>query len=96
MCCTMMYYFVINHWFITLQILKKIYHTYHLFHAFFKLSTPLVLQIKKIELISAPTYNQESEVAPRMLKLTLTDGKVSCFAIEFESLPKIRFQIRNI
>lgn len=54
-----------------------------------QLSTPLVLQIKKIELISAPTYNQESEVAPRMLKLTLTDGKFSCFAIEFESLPKI-------
>jgi hypothetical protein len=48
------------------------------------------LQIKKIELISAPTYNQESETAPRMLKLTLTDGKISCLAIEFESLPKIR------
>lgn len=50
----------------------------------------MVLQIKKIELISAPSYNPESEAAPRMLKLTLTDGKTICFAIEFESIPKIR------
>lgn len=49
------------------------------------------MQVKKVEIISAPKNNVESEAAPRMLKFTLTDGKVSCSAIENDHIPKLRY-----
>ncbi|KRT80286.1 hypothetical protein AMK59_7358, partial [Oryctes borbonicus] len=42
----------------------------------------VVLQIQKIKNISAPKSNQDSQAAPRMLKLILTDGHNHCQAIE--------------
>jgi len=36
--------------------------------------------------VSAPKSNEDSKTAPRMLKLTLTDGKKSCNAIEMSKL----------
>lgn len=40
------------------------------------------MQIQKIRNVSAPKANEESQAAPRMLKLTLTDGHNFCQAIE--------------
>jgi len=50
-----------------------------------------VVQIQKIRNVSAPKANEESRTAPRMLKLTLTDGHTSCQAVELESIPALRY-----
>lgn len=47
-----------------------------------KLEKPIIVQIQKIRNVSAPKANEESTSAPRMLKLTLNDGKTSCTALE--------------
>ena len=60
------------------------------FCLYFQISTPLVLQVKKIEIISAPKQNVESEAAPRMLKVTLSDGKTICHGVEFDHIQKLR------
>lgn len=57
----------------------------------FQISTPIVLQIKAVEIISAPKQNVDSEAAPRMLKVALSDGKTICYGIEFEHISKIRY-----
>ncbi|CAB3235794.1 unnamed protein product [Arctia plantaginis] len=50
-----------------------------------KLESPVVLQIQKIRNVSAPKANEESSSAPRMLKLTLHDGKSICTGPRNES-----------
>lgn len=47
------------------------------------------MQIHKIRNIAAPKSNEDSQVAPRMLKLTLTDGYSFCQGIECESIPEL-------
>lgn len=47
-----------------------------------KLEKPIIVQIQKIRNVSAPKANEESHSAPRMLKLTLNDGKTSCTGLE--------------
>ena len=47
----------------------------------------IVLQINKIRNVSAPKINEDSSVAPRMIKLTLSDGHNSVQAVEMQ--PKI-------
>ena len=47
------------------------------------------LQVTKIRNVSAPKSNEESHAAPRMLKLTLTDGHATCHAVEVAKLEKI-------
>lgn len=49
----------------------------------------IVVQILKIRNISAPKANEESKVAPRLLKLTLTDGQTQYSAIEGEPISSI-------
>ncbi|XP_044749317.1 tudor domain-containing protein 3 [Coccinella septempunctata] len=49
----------------------------------------LVLQIQKIRNVAAPKANEESNAAPRMLKLTLTDGETFVQAIETSNIPFI-------
>ncbi|XP_045478851.1 tudor domain-containing protein 3 [Harmonia axyridis] len=49
----------------------------------------LVLQIQKIRNVAAPKANEESNAAPRMLKLTLTDGETFVQAIETSNIPSI-------
>ncbi|PNF29887.1 hypothetical protein B7P43_G09446 [Cryptotermes secundus] len=49
----------------------------------------IVVQIQKIRNVSAPKANEESRAAPRMLKLTLTDGHTCCQAVELESVPAL-------
>jgi len=39
--------------------------------------------------VSAPKEHEESQTAPRMLKMTLTDGQLSCIAVEMEKLDKL-------
>lgn len=48
-----------------------------------------VLQVTKIRNIAAPKSNEDSGVAPRMLKLILTDGHSNLQALEIERLDKI-------
>ncbi|XP_075972155.1 tudor domain-containing protein 3-like [Anticarsia gemmatalis] len=47
-----------------------------------KLESPVVVQIQKIRNVSAPKANEESTSAPRMLKLTLHDGKTTYTGLE--------------
>ncbi|XP_069495514.1 tudor domain-containing protein 3 isoform X3 [Ambystoma mexicanum] len=54
-----------------------------------KLEGPCVLQIQKIRNVSAPKDNEESQAAPRMLRLQMTDGHTSCTAVEFKYLSKL-------
>uniref|UniRef100_A0A8B9C362 Tudor domain-containing protein 3 n=1 Tax=Anser brachyrhynchus TaxID=132585 RepID=A0A8B9C362_9AVES len=54
-----------------------------------KLEGPCVLQIQKIRNVAAPKDNEESQAAPRMLRLQMTDGHTSCIAIEYSSMSKI-------
>ncbi|XP_029458852.1 tudor domain-containing protein 3 isoform X2 [Rhinatrema bivittatum] len=54
-----------------------------------KLEGPCVLQIQKIRNVSAPKDNEESQAAPRMLRLQMTDGHTNCTAIEFNFLSQI-------
>lgn len=49
----------------------------------------IVLQIQKIRNISAPKAKEESQAAPRMLKLTLTDGESYIQAIEMSAINSI-------
>ncbi|XP_034614273.1 tudor domain-containing protein 3 isoform X1 [Trachemys scripta elegans] len=54
-----------------------------------KLEGPCVLQIQKIRNVAAPKDNEESQAAPRMLRLQMTDGHTSCIAIEYNYMSKI-------
>uniref|UniRef100_A0A8C6ECA2 Tudor domain-containing protein 3 n=1 Tax=Moschus moschiferus TaxID=68415 RepID=A0A8C6ECA2_MOSMO len=54
-----------------------------------KLEGPCVLQIQKIRNVAAPKDNEESQAAPRMLRVQMTDGHISCTAVEFSYLSKI-------
>ncbi|XP_018579171.1 tudor domain-containing protein 3 isoform X2 [Anoplophora glabripennis] len=52
-------------------------------------TSKLVLQIQKIRNISAPKANEDSQAAPRMLKLVLTDGDNHVQAIEITTINSI-------
>uniref|UniRef100_A0A6I8NFJ0 Tudor domain-containing protein 3 n=1 Tax=Ornithorhynchus anatinus TaxID=9258 RepID=A0A6I8NFJ0_ORNAN len=54
-----------------------------------KLEGPCVLQIQKIRNVAAPKDNEESQAAPRMLRLQMTDGHINCMAIEMNFMSKI-------
>ncbi|GCB76408.1 hypothetical protein scyTo_0015481, partial [Scyliorhinus torazame] len=54
-----------------------------------QLQGPCVLQLQKIRNISAPKDHEESQAAPRMLRVQMTDGNVNCIGIEFSHLSKI-------
>ncbi|CAH2223929.1 tudor domain-containing 3 [Pelobates cultripes] len=54
-----------------------------------KVNGPCVLQIQKIRNISAPKDHEESQAAPRMLRLQMTDGHTNCTAVEFRYLSKL-------
>ncbi|KAM9610224.1 LOW QUALITY PROTEIN: tudor domain-containing protein 3 [Trichechus inunguis] len=54
-----------------------------------KLEGPRVLQIAKICNVTAPKDNGESQAAPRMLRLQMTGGHISCTGVEFNYMSKI-------
>ncbi|XP_072321752.1 tudor domain-containing protein 3 [Eucyclogobius newberryi] len=54
-----------------------------------KLEGPCVLQVQKVRNISAPKDHEESQGAPRMLRLQMTDGHTTCVGLEFQHLSKI-------
>jgi tudor domain-containing protein 3 len=54
-----------------------------------KLETPIIVQIQKIRNVSAPKANEESTSAPRMLKLTLHDGKSICTGLEINPISSL-------
>lgn len=45
-----------------------------------------MLQIQKIRNVSAPKSNEDSQAAPRMLKIVLTDGVNYCQGVELGNL----------
>ncbi|XP_031218296.1 tudor domain-containing protein 3 isoform X1 [Mastomys coucha] len=54
-----------------------------------KLEGPCVLQIQKVRNVAAPKDNEESQAAPRLLRVQMTDGHTSCTAVEFNFISKI-------
>ncbi|XP_047437425.1 tudor domain-containing protein 3 [Mugil cephalus] len=54
-----------------------------------KLEGPCVLQVQKVRNVSAPKDHEESQGAPRMLRLQMTDGHTTCIGLEFKHLSKI-------
>ncbi|XP_046394161.1 tudor domain-containing protein 3 isoform X2 [Ischnura elegans] len=49
----------------------------------------MVVQVQKVRNVSAPKANEESRGAPRMLKFTLSDGQLTCQAVEFEHIQSL-------
>ncbi|KAJ8407077.1 hypothetical protein AAFF_G00287530 [Aldrovandia affinis] len=54
-----------------------------------KVEGPCVLQVQKIRNVTAPKDHEESQTAPRMLRVQMTDGHTTCVGIEFKQLSKI-------
>ncbi|XP_034724166.1 tudor domain-containing protein 3 isoform X1 [Etheostoma cragini] len=54
-----------------------------------KLEGPCVLQVQKVRNVSASKDHEESQGAPRMLRLQMTDGHTSCVGLEYKHLSKI-------
>ncbi|KAM4596660.1 tudor domain-containing protein 3 isoform 1-T1 [Fundulus diaphanus] len=54
-----------------------------------KLEGPCVLQVQKVRNVSAPKDHEESQGAPRMLRVQMTDGHTSCVGLEFKHLSKL-------
>eukprot|EP00063_Salmo_salar_P033345 XP_014008180.1 PREDICTED: tudor domain-containing protein 3-like isoform X4 [Salmo salar] len=54
-----------------------------------KLEGPCVLQVQKVRNASAPKDNEESQGAPRMLRLQMTDGHTNAVGLEFKHLSQI-------
>ncbi|XP_052873418.1 AT-rich interactive domain-containing protein 1B [Anopheles cruzii] len=48
-----------------------------------------VVQLVKLRNLGAPKVNEESKVAPRLLKLTITDGQTQYVALEHEHIPAL-------
>ncbi|XP_071453136.1 tudor domain-containing protein 3 isoform X2 [Hetaerina americana] len=53
------------------------------------ISGKMVVQVQKVRNVSAPKANEESRGAPRMLKFTLSDGQLTCQAVEFEHIQSL-------
>ncbi|XP_064481508.1 tudor domain-containing protein 3-like isoform X2 [Ornithodoros turicata] len=47
-------------------------------------SGPVVVQVQKVRNVSAPKSNPESEFAPKLLRLQITDGSSYCSALQWE------------
>ncbi|XP_005169468.2 tudor domain-containing protein 3 isoform X1 [Danio rerio] len=54
-----------------------------------KLEGPCVLQVQKIRNVAASKDHEESQAAPRMLRVQMTDGHTACTGLEFKQLSKI-------
>ncbi|KFB51286.1 hypothetical protein ZHAS_00019336 [Anopheles sinensis] len=48
-----------------------------------------VVQLIKLRNLGAPKVNEESKTAPRLLKLTITDGQTQYVALEHEPIPAL-------
>ena len=51
-----------------------------------------MLQVQKVRNVTAPKANEESQHAPRMLKITLTDGFASVNLLEMTLLNQVGFR----
>ncbi|XP_029599968.1 tudor domain-containing protein 3 isoform X3 [Salmo trutta] len=58
-------------------------------HSHHQLEGPCVLQVQKVRNASAPKDNEESQGAPRMLRLQMTDGHTNAVGLEFKHLSQI-------
>lgn len=53
------------------------------------LAGELVLMVTKVRNVAAPKVKEESGAAPRMLKISLTDGTTTCHAVEMSDLKSV-------
>lgn len=56
----------------------------------YQLQGPLVLQVSKMRNVAAPKAFEESGGAPRMLKLSLSDGTNTLHGLELQNIKAIR------
>ena len=49
----------------------------------------VVLMVTKIRNVAAPKVKEESGAAPRMLKVSMTDGVMTCHAVEVTECPRV-------
>ena len=49
----------------------------------------MVLMVTKIRNVAAPKVKEESGAAPRMLKISLTDGSTTCHAVEVDEIKSV-------
>ena len=49
-----------------------------------------MLQLMKLRNVSAPKENEESQAAPRLWKMTMTDGHTTAVAICLEPLKNLK------
>ena len=49
----------------------------------------LVLMVTKVRNVAAPKVKEESGAAPRMLKISLSDGSMTCHGVEVTECPRI-------
>lgn len=57
---------------------------------FVQLPGPLVLQVAKMRNVSAPKAFEDSGGAPRMLRVSLTDGCITVQALEVQTIKPLR------
>ncbi|PIK41562.1 putative tudor domain-containing protein 3 [Apostichopus japonicus] len=50
---------------------------------------PLIVQIQKIRNVAAPKLNEESNYAPKLLRIQLTDGNTAYSGLLLHTIPKI-------
>ena len=62
---------------------------YQLYPLISQIKGPVVLQVQKTRNVSAPKANEESNHAPRLLKLQLTDGHTTCHGLELGLIPQL-------
>ena len=56
----------------------------------------MVLQVQKLRNVSAPKANEDSNHSPRLLKVQLTDGHLTCNGLEMASIPNLRYTKRVV
>lgn len=53
---------------------------------------PLILQIQKIRNVAAPKINEDSNYAPKLLRIQLSDGRNTYSGLVLHSIPKIEWE----
>ncbi|KAK8826151.1 hypothetical protein WA538_001297, partial [Blastocystis sp. DL] len=61
----------------------------------YSIQSPIVLEIRGITNIANPKDSQFEDSSNRMLKLELTDGVTSCYAIEFARVPSLSATLKS-
>lgn len=61
---------------------------------FLQIKTPCVLQLQNLRVVSAPNdaeAGEESLAGPKICRLSLTDGHMTCSAVTLETVKGLKF-----